>query len=142
MSGAHSRRKGHNWERELVRRFREAMPGAEGIKRGLQSRGGGKEEADVIVPHFHVEAKCGKRPNHRAALEQAIGDAARGKIPIAVCKDDRKEPTVTMRLDDLLWLVKTWWWFESRGNPPKEVAWEKPDAEAACAALDEREEGI
>ena len=28
MSGARSRRKGAAWERELVHRFRDAMPGA------------------------------------------------------------------------------------------------------------------
>jgi len=39
MSGAHSRRKGAAFERELVHRFREVMPDA-GIRRGLQFRTG------------------------------------------------------------------------------------------------------
>lgn len=103
-----SRRKGHNWERRLAQMFREAMPGAE-IRRGLQSRGGGKEAADVECPVFHVEAKCGRLPNVRAAMRQAKADAEAGKIPLAVVKDDRAKPFVVVELDDFLEFVRQWW---------------------------------
>ena len=53
MSGARSRRKGASYERELVHRFREAMPGAD-VKRGFQTRSG-QEAADVECPVFWVE---------------------------------------------------------------------------------------
>ena len=50
MSGAHSRRKGAGFERELVQRFREVMPDAT-IRRGLQFRTG-DETPDVDCPVF------------------------------------------------------------------------------------------
>jgi hypothetical protein len=107
VSGARSRRKGASYERDLVHRFREAMPGAE-VRRGLQSRSGG-EVADVEVPVFWVEAKRGKQPNIRAALRQAQAAAPKGRIPIAVVRDDRAEATVTLTLDDFLEFVREWW---------------------------------
>ena len=107
MSGAHSRRKGAEWERELVHRFREAMPDAE-VKRGLQYRSG-EEAPDVEVPCFFVEAKHHHRTNVRAALEQATVASPKGRWPIAVCKDDRKSPLVAMDLEDFLDLLAEWW---------------------------------
>lgn len=107
MSGARSRRKGASYERELVHRFREAMPGAD-VKRGFQTRSG-QEAADVECPVFWVESKRGKKPNMRAALRQAIEAAPEDRVPIAVVRDDRAEATVTLLLDDFLGLVSQWW---------------------------------
>ena len=117
MSGARSRRKGAQWERELVHRFREAMPGAE-VKRGFQMRSG-EDAADVECPVLWVEAKRGKKPNMRAALRQAIEAAASssvgaGRVPIAVVRDDRAEATVTLLLDDFLDLLGEWWELRTR----------------------------
>ena len=103
MTGAGSRRKGAAFERWLVRRFRVVFPTAD-IKRGLQSRGGA-EVPDVDVPGWHVEAKHHRRVDLRAALAQAIADAAPGRVPVAVCKDNRGEPVALLRLDDFLGLV-------------------------------------
>ena len=107
MSGARSRRKGARYERELVLRFREAMPGAD-VRRGLQARGG-DEVPDVDVPVFWIEAKTGKQPNIRGALRQAEEGAPKGRIPIAIVHDDRQPAMVTMRLDDSLEFVSQWW---------------------------------
>lgn len=107
MSGSMSRRKGARFEREMVHRFREAMPTAE-VRRGLQSRSG-DEVADVDCPVFWPELKRGKKPNIRAALKQAIDAAPKGRIPIAVVRDDRAEAIVTLLLDDFLDLVTEWW---------------------------------
>ena len=107
MSGLRSRRKGAAFERALVQRFREIMPDAQ-IRRGLQSRSG-EDAADVEVPCFWVEAKHHQRTNVRAAMRQAIADCPPGRWPIAVCKDDRAEPLVTMQLEDFLELVREWW---------------------------------
>ncbi len=107
MGGAHSRRKGQQWERELVHLFREAMPGAE-IRRGLQSRSG-EEVPDVDCPVFWVEAKRGKKPNVRGALKQAIDAAPKGRMPVAVIRDDRSEPFAVLNLADFLDLVGEWW---------------------------------
>ena len=105
--GALSRRKGLRYERELVHLFREVMPGAE-ITRGLQSRGS-EEVPDVDCPVFWLEAKRGKKPNVRAALRQAEGAAPKGRIPLAVIRDDRQEAFVALSLADFLDLVREWW---------------------------------
>ena len=104
--GALSRTKGAQYERVLVHRFREAMPGAE-VKRGLQCRG--EETADVDCPVFWVEAKRGKKPNVRAALKQATAAAPKGRIPLAVIRDDRAEAFVVLSLEDFLEFVGQWW---------------------------------
>ncbi len=91
----------------MVHRFRGAMPGAD-IHRGFQGRGG-EEAPDVEVPIWWVECKHGKRPSIRNALKQADGDCPKGRVPIAIVKDDRLPPTVTMSLDDFLEFVSEWW---------------------------------
>ena len=106
MSGSTSRRKGADFERAMVHRFREAMPGLE-VRRGLQSRG--EEVADIDCPVFWPELKRGKKPNIRAALMQAIAAAPKGRIPIAIVRDDRAKELVTLLLDDFLELVFEWW---------------------------------
>jgi hypothetical protein len=111
MSGASSRRKGHDFERELVHLFREAMPGAD-ERRGLQCRG--EEVADVDCPVFWPEAKRGSKPNVRAALAQAQEAAPKGRIPIAVIRDDRAPAFVALLLDDFLDLVREWWGLKTR----------------------------
>lgn len=104
---AMQRRKGHRFERELARWFRAALGVA--AKRGWQSRGGGKEEPDVTgVPKMHIEAKRGKKPSPRKALAQAIADAAPGRWPVAIIRDDRAEAFVVMRLGDWTDLVAEW----------------------------------
>ena len=107
MTGAMSRRKGAAYERELVHRFREVMPEAD-IKRGLQSRGG-EEVPDVDCPVFWVEAKRGRKPNIRGALKQASDAAPKGRIPIAVIRDDRSEAFVALPLEDFLDFIREWW---------------------------------
>ena len=107
MSGAYSRRKGARFERAMVHRLRQAMPDAE-VRRGLQSRGG-EEVADIDCPVFWPELKCGKKPNIRAALLQAMAAAPKNRIPIAIIKDDRSAELVTLLLDDFLELVSDWW---------------------------------
>jgi hypothetical protein len=105
--GALSRRKGQRFERELVHRFREAMPGA-AIRRGLQCRDGA-EVADVDCPVWWVEAKAGRKPNVRAALRQAQESAPKGRIPLAVIRDDRQPAFVALSLDDFIEVVSDWW---------------------------------
>ena len=112
MSGARSRRKGAQWERDLVHLFRKAMPGAV-VRRGLQCRSG-DEVADVDCPVFWPEAKRGKKPNVRGALRQARDAAPKGRLPLAVIRDDRQEPFVALSLDDFLDLVGEWWHGRSR----------------------------
>jgi hypothetical protein len=93
------------------------MPGCD-VKRGFQYRGGA-EASDVENPFFHVECKVGKKQNPRAALAQAVSDAAYGKVPVAIVKDDQEKPGVpanafaVMRFSEFLELVNEWY---ERGN--------------------------
>lgn len=98
-------RKGKDWEREVAKRFRPLFGDAE-VKRGFQSRGGGREDADVVCPIFHLECKVGASPNIRAAYAQAVNDSeGKGKIPAVVSKKDGETPLVTVSLDNFLELV-------------------------------------
>src|SRR5690606_4333292 len=107
MSGRRSREKGARWEREVARRVRDVL-GVE-ARRGIQYRDG-SEAPDIIIEGLplHIECKAGKRPPILAALEQAERDAAEGAIPVVVVKPDKKEPTVTMRLEDWLAVIAPW----------------------------------
>jgi len=108
--GRNSRRKGHGFERDIARQMNERMEGL-GARRSLQSRGA--EAADVDCDVFWIECKAGRKPNPRAALEQAARDAeGTGKIPIAVVRDDRRPPFAVIAWEDLLDLMAEWW--ESR----------------------------
>ena len=112
MTGASSRRKGHDYERALVRRFREVMPGAE-VRRGLQCRGG-EEVPDVDCPVFWIESKRGKKPVVRAALRQARDAAPEGRIPLAIIRDDQAPAFAVLLLDDLLDFISEWWELRQR----------------------------
>lgn len=104
MKPGGARAKGHAFERWVAAQLREAAPGCD-AKRGFQTRGGGKEEADVMVPLLHIECKHGAKPNPRAALAQAENDCPESKWPVAIVKDNRKEPFVVMRFDNWLALA-------------------------------------
>jgi hypothetical protein len=65
--------------------------------------------ADLDCPVFWIEAKRGRQPNVRAALRQAESNAPKGRIPLAVIRDDRAEAFVSLSLDDFLELVREWW---------------------------------
>jgi len=96
LSGAHSRRKGAEFERAMVRVFREALPGTE-VRRGFQYRSG-KEAADLEVPILWIETKRHRRVNLRAALRQVIESAPPDRIPVVIAKDDRAEPVAALPL--------------------------------------------
>lgn len=112
VMGKRSRTKGRRFEQNTARALRPLYPNA---KRGLaQTRFGAGEAPDVDgCPPWWIECKHGKKPNLRAALSQAMTAMAEAgreqdQWPIAVCKDDRKEPIVVMRWADFLELVTEW----------------------------------
>jgi hypothetical protein len=107
MNGRGCRDKGARWERELVDRF-AAIFGRDEVRRGLQYRDGA-ECPDVVCPGWWIEAKVGRLTNPRAALRQAQRDSrGKGVWPVAICKDDRDPPHVTMDLEDFLDLLAEW----------------------------------
>ena len=105
--GKYQRDKGANFERYVANRLKEVFG-----PRTTRSSGQcfkGDLRADVDCPKIWVECKVGKRPNIKAALEQAEeaeAGANTGKTPVAICKWDRQEPIVSMRLDYFMELIK------------------------------------
>jgi len=110
--GKSARRKGHDFEREVVRKIREKfkennLDELYIVRRGLQSRGG-SEAADVEIIYkksnrceIHIECKAQKMPNIRAAFRQADEEKNTFSIPVAITKKDRDEKLVTISFD--------WW---------------------------------
>lgn len=50
-----------------------------------------------------------RKPNVRAALKQAESSAPKGRIPVAVIRDDRAAAFVALPFEDFLELVREWW---------------------------------
>lgn len=103
-SGAGSRRKGHQFERDVANMFRDHF--GDEVKRGWQAARG-DAEPDVVVPGLWIECKRGKRTNVKAALRQAIEDSDGRGMPVAICKDDQEEATATLRLEDFVALFES-----------------------------------
>jgi len=106
--GRSSRRKGGQFERTVAKAFSAAMPGAN-IKRSIGQSRFGSEAPDVSTPVLWLECKHGIQPSPRAALAQAQEAAPKGRLPVAVVKDNRKPAFVCMALVDFLELVAEWW---------------------------------
>jgi len=109
MGGKASRRKGHDFERSLVRLFKDAFSGSPvTILRGLQAAR--SFEPDVRLGRFWIEAKVGARPRPLAALDQAqlgaCGYGRPGDVPVAVVKVDGQDPVVLMRFKEWIELVQ------------------------------------
>jgi len=105
--GKYSRDKGARFEREVANKLKRVFG-----PRTTRSSGqcfSGDTRADVDCPKIWVECKVGKRPNIKAALEQAEAAekiANTSKIPVAFCKWDREETIVSMRLENFLDLIE------------------------------------
>lgn len=105
MSGSKSRTKGRRFEQWLVNWFK-----SHGIeaRRGYQSRGGGAEQADVILTDWfwHVEAKRVARSSIYSYMEQAERDSKTSHeepgTPVVLLKADRKPVLAIMLADDWL----------------------------------------
>jgi hypothetical protein len=107
MNARYCRRKGTEFERAVRRRL-AAVFGDKQVRRVAQ-RPGQAAVPDVVAPGLVIECKSGKRTNPRAALRHAVREAdGRRGVPVAVCKDDRQQATVTMRFDDFVALVREW----------------------------------
>ena len=115
------RDKGKRGERWWVHELQRELPElAHRLRRGWQSRSGGKDECDIEgLPGIHAEAKTGKCMSVRPALLQAIEDAdsgsATGRIPIVFMRDcaprklpNQCEPFVVMRAADFWPMLRVW----------------------------------
>ena len=105
--GKQQRDKGARFEREVANILKPVFG-----PRTIRSSGqcfSGDTRADVDCPKLWVECKVGKRPNMKAALEQAE-DAKKNndsnKICVAVCKWDRDTPIASLRMADFIEILK------------------------------------
>lgn len=106
MSGANSRRKGHQYERDLARWLRDQ--GVQAVT-SRELNGGRQEGSDLICDlPVAVEAKAHKTLDLAGWLSQAIGDA-KGD-PAAVFIKRRAHPVsrsyVVMQADDFVRLMR------------------------------------
>ena len=103
--GRMQREKGKRGERQVCDAFRPIF--GTGVRRGVGQARDGSDQADGVgTGPFWIESKHGKRTNAKKALRQAQADCGdRPYWPIAVCRDDYDEATVTMSLADFLDLV-------------------------------------
>ena len=84
MSGRISRRKGHDWEREVARLYTQAT-GRQHARVLTESREG--NVGDVRGPSPLVtQCKVGAAPNAWKALREAIEAAGPGEHPVAVLR--------------------------------------------------------
>jgi hypothetical protein len=118
------RNKGARGERDAILYLREQ--GFEGdLKRGLQSRGGGKEQPDVMnVGCLHVETKRVEKLNIHSALQQACDDCSEGKIPIVLHRRNHEGWKVTLRGDDFFRIFRESEFMEGES---KQKTWTCPD---------------
>jgi len=109
MGGRHSRTKGRAWEQKVARLLRAATPGAEKEIRRLPQYQRGDVDPDVTHPVLWVECKCWKAGSIRTALRQAEEHVPAGKMAVAICKWDREEPEVLIKLSDFLEIYEQSW---------------------------------
>ncbi len=116
-----ARLKGQRHEREVSAAFNKQIPGLD-AKRGVgQSRGGGAEVPDVVIPLLHLECKWRKEISIWAAHKQAQHDAKDGKIPAVIVKQNHRPNMVVMELSDFTKLFGEFLkWKE--GNPETTVS--------------------
>jgi len=99
-----SRNKGKRGEREFAALCREH---GYICRRGQQYNG--LEGEDVVgLPGVHVEVKRVEKLNIHDAMDQAVRDAAKGKIPIVAHRKNHCSWLITMRAEDWFKLYREW----------------------------------
>ena len=107
MMAKNSCEKGKRGEREAAEVIRRVLRVE--ARRG-QQHAGGSDSPDVAhgLPGLHIEVKRTERLQLRAAMEQAIADAA-GAVPLVMHRANRTEWLATVRFDDLPRLAALLW---------------------------------
>lgn len=93
-------KKGHDFEREIARIFREH--GFLSARRGMQYQEGGAQPDVVGTPGWHVECKRQEKTHLTDWMQQSVHDAKPGEIPVVVHKKSRQDILITMRF--LQWI--------------------------------------
>jgi len=110
MSGKRSRTKGHSFEREIAKRFREV--GYKGAKRHLEYQGceANGEDIDGVEP-FRVQCKRNKK---YCSLTKILEIQDQSGIHLLVTKGDNLPAMVCMKLDDFLKGLQDFGYFRTK----------------------------
>ena len=103
MSGKFSRDKGARGEREVANLLKPVL--GDSVCRGVGQTQRGSTAADVEGTLYWIECKTGKRPNIRAAMQQAE-EATDGRPPVVFSKRDSEGWYVTMKVGAWLDLLR------------------------------------
>jgi len=99
MSRINSRAKGAAGEREFANYLREHGYEA---RRGQQFSGGADSPDVIGLPGVHHEVKRVETFSLYPGLEQAIGDAGAGSMPVVAHRRNRKPWVAILLMDDFL----------------------------------------
>jgi Holliday junction resolvase len=105
--GINSRDKGKRGEREAIKVLFEPLGFS--ARRGIQSRGGGKEAADIEceeLQSIHFEVKRGERLANYDWLSQAEQDANAGQLPVVLHRKNRQKWVAILDAKDFMKLLK------------------------------------
>lgn len=107
--GRASRDKGKRFERDIANFFKTYGITA---KRTAQYCGKTGQAGDVEgVPGVHIECKAVEKLNLESAYAQSVRDAeaaGKGEYPIVIHKKARKQPMITMALEDWIVMYLAW----------------------------------
>jgi hypothetical protein len=110
-----AREKGGKHERAVAAKLSAVVPAKRGIG---QSRGGGAEVPDVVIPVLHIECKHRAQQSLYGALKQAARDCAKGKVPCAVVRINRKPDVIVFDLDTFVPLFGEFLAWREKHGPP------------------------
>lgn len=100
MGKINSRRKGHGFERELVKLLKPIFPKAQRQLEYQESKGVDLEHTGF----FDFQCKRSKNSIPISKIEEI--PEVKGRIPVLVSKQDRKEAYATLPLDKFIYLAK------------------------------------
>lgn len=103
--GMRSKTKGKVGEREAAAALNEVL--GTDCRRGVQYQGGADSPDVIGLPGVHVEVKRVEALNIRKAFEQSAHDAAVGKVPVVLHRQNRAPWLMTCRLTDLPALARS-----------------------------------
>lgn len=101
MSGAKSRRRGHDWERAVARELSD-LEYVEAARTLDETREGNVGDVRTNLP-LSIQCKAGQQPSVWKALEEAIEAAEPGEHPVAAVKRSHGRGKKADRLAVLPW---------------------------------------
>lgn len=106
MGGAHSRTKGHSFERNVAKLFREEgiFPEAERHLEMQMSQCSGYDLDNT--GKLKIQCKAYKKYAPLSKIDEAASSCVDGEIPVLITKGDRLRPIVALYLDDFIKMLK------------------------------------